>query len=188
MILRYDLQEPRYTLTLQECIEYFKAKGEDLFDFDYKPPEMKGKTPQEVKAYLTETFSNYYKFHEIGQETPDRFKQRLSIMWNLRLEKYAPMFNAYSIWGDDLVGAMTNYKNDGYSRNISEDTPDNNINLKLKEKENFPFASFATTHATENSGYTGRTPGKLMEEFLDTRREVMREFLDSFDELFMEVY
>lgn len=188
MINRFALEEPKYTLTFWEVLEYFEGKGVDFWGFDYEVSAWPNLTETEVKAALQNAFSEYYYFDEIGQETPERFRQRLISLWKLRLDKYDPIFLGYKTHGNKTTDVLRTYGDTGYSRRISEDTPDNKIDLKLKEKTVFPFASFAETGATENVGYSGKSPAKLLTEYMDSKREIIKEFLDSFDELFMEVY
>lgn len=178
------LSDEKYTITLGHLLDYFAESGKKLFDFTYDVPNVEGKTKEQTSYWLQNSFQEYYRFHEIAAETPDRFKQRLQSLWKLRLEKYGPMLekNHANINVNSTTGITS------HSRTIGEDTPDNEVNLDIEDFETFKYASRADSAANITKGYSGRTEAELLASYWYAQREILHEFLDSLDDLFLQIY
>lgn len=90
----------------------------DLFDFDYKCdfPDWKETLERDIKAA--------YYFHEIGQETPDRFKH----YFQATLQRIMPYYNdlyASTLLGDNpLINYRMTEETEGTTTTESESTAD----------------------------------------------------------------
>src|SRR5690606_9448322 len=60
----------------------------DLFDFDYPISDLTW------KEELERDIINYFYFHEIGSETPDRFKWQFKTRMLLIMPKYVKLYDA----------------------------------------------------------------------------------------------
>ena len=112
----------KYTLELNEVIEYLTENGEKLFDFDYD-------LPAEVDTEkLEQAFIDYYNFREIGFETIARFKARLKVYWKMVCEKYSTIFTNY--YNNFLnSNPMNNYTYEIDDKNTFQATPMSSLDL-----------------------------------------------------------
>ena len=97
-----------------------------LFDFDYEFDD------HSFKKELEQAIIDHYYFSEIGQETPDRFKQRFKTRWqrimpyynklyNTTLLSYNPLVNYTITEGLKQLSSVTNNQ-DSTSKTISTGT------------------------------------------------------------------
>ena len=169
----------RFTMSLEDVVKYFgdgdeKTGLNNLFDFSY-PWELS----VEEKNELVNDFYKYYRFSEIGQETPGRFKHFLSVQWALRMQKYAPAMAALK---NTKINPLENFSNttDGTTKNI--------LNPQTPQPDGKDYIDSAITNYTIQSGYNGRTASEMLDDYIDRSRELKREFFDSLSGLFMLIY
>lgn len=169
----------RFTMSLEDVVKYFgdgdtETGLNNLFDFPY-PWDLS----EEEKTELVNDFYNYYRFSEIGQETPGRFKHFLSVQWALRMQKYAPAMAALK---NTKIEPLENYNG-----NIRT-TSDNVLNPQTPQPDGKDYIDSKIITETEQSGYNGRTASEMLDDYIDRSRELKREFLDSLSGLFMFIY
>lgn len=186
-------QEPKYTIMLGDLMEYYKAHNIDLFDFPYQCPVLYTliETPQEdevaaSKKALQDLFVEYYRFNEVAAETPDRFKQRLAVKWRLKMQRYYGIFEKSAF--QSSLDVFTTSSVETSSKKIDQDTPQNQVNLNIDENENFPYASFASSIKDKVKGRAGVSEAELLELYYHAQREAVKEFFDSLDDLFLQIY
>lgn len=190
---QFITHEPKYTIMLGDLMDYYKAHNIDLFDFNYDCPVLpmfiQTPTDDEVAASkkgLQDLFVEYYRFNEVAAETPDRFKQRLSVKWRLKMQRYYGIFDkAKNQAGLDVFSTSSIESN---SKKIDQDTPQNQVNLNIDDNENFPYASFASSIRDKAKGRAGVSEAELLERYYHAQREAIKEFYDSLDDLFLQIY
>lgn len=165
----------KYTLELNEAIEYLTENGEKLFDFDYDLPD------EVDKEKLEQAFIDYYNFREIGFETITRFKDRLKVYWKMVCNKYSSIF--------------TNYYN-----NFLKSNPLNNYTYEIDDKNTFqatPMSSLDPNkkYATTINEIQGKRTGsqnldaiyKVFNGLYSVDNSPFNNFIREFDNLFMGV-
>lgn len=70
-----------------------------LFDFDYPFDD------QQFKAEMEQAVIDYYFFYEIGQETPERFKQRFKQRWLRNIDYYNKLHNTTLLEYNPLINS-----------------------------------------------------------------------------------
>ena len=111
------------TLTLGEIIE----NNVNIFDFEYPFYS------EEYRPTFEQHFIEYFYFDEIGQETVERFKQRLKIKFNLIMPYWNKIFFADSL--EQRI--LDNYDvTETYTSNIENTTNSTNENNVKSSNEN----------------------------------------------------
>lgn len=165
----------KYTLELNEVIDYLTENGEKLFDFDYD-------LPAEVDtAKLEQAFIDYYNFREIGFETIARFKARLKVYWKMVCNKYSSIFT-------------------NYYKNFLNSNPMNNYTYEIDDKNTFqatPMSSLdpSKVYATTINTIEGKRTGsqnldalyKVFNGLYSVDNSPFNNFIREFDNLFMGV-
>lgn len=173
----------------------------DIFDFQYT-------RSADAQAIISDNdledgFINHYYFREVGFETLERFKHKLKTQWLEEIEVFDKLLVAYAQDIDTLSNMGTTIVNDTDTTGsltgtrVFNDTPDTPVNKPLSEG-NLQFA----TDITENSETTGgtldstiTTSGKqnitdieMLELYHDKIKDIITEFYNSFDNLFMQIF
>lgn len=160
----------KYTAELRSLI----ANNIKIFDFDYKRDEK----AQSIISNedLEQHFINHYALREIGHETIERWKHRLMTQWNESITNFDKLLIAYNM----DINIMSN----GITKSLQRfnNTPKSALDFGEQSKH----ASAITEN--ENKGYSGLTEIELLEKYHDKIKDIESEFLDSFDNLFMQIF
>lgn len=165
-----------YTMELRKVVNFFGENEVKSWFSDYELEDYL--TPDEIqvivdrntwsKEKLTNKIIEHYYFHEIGQETPIMFKQRVKIKMKEIMEEYLPLIYSASIEYDPLINvnftetfnrtidntassnSSTSSNSNSSGLTINNETPQGNIN-----KQQILNGTYATsTTAGENTGTT----------------------------------
>lgn len=142
-----------FTMELHDVIDAF-TPPETLFDFTYPLFDPLHKTDLESKIV------NHYYFHEIGFETPDRFKHQLSARMNEIMPKYNKMYSKLVVdvavfsnsktHADGVVDTTTNTTAAGTTNSGTDSTGSNeSINLFSDTPQGSVDFSAPPTYVTE---------------------------------------
>lgn len=136
----------------------------ELFDFDYEFDD------PNFKEEIEQAIIDHYFFSEIGQETPDRFKQRFKTRWRRIMSYYNKLYNTTLLSYDPLVNytineglnqlaktqnnqdATTNTTNKGNTSTQSDTTNVTDANGNMSVTDN--------TQTTTNGNTTSQTNDK----------------------------
>lgn len=110
----------------------------ELFDFEYPTPN------QQFKEDFEKLFFDFYYFEEIGQETPDRFKQRLKSKLNLIMPKYIKIYEleANAINPNLLEEVNETYQEASLINNDLNDDVTNTTNATNNDSVSETFTSY----------------------------------------------
>lgn len=188
------LKDNKYTLELNEVIKYLEQYNKTIFDFNYNLPEFMDK--QQLEAQ----FINHYYFREIGQETIPRFLQRFQTKWLEMLQEYKIKFEAVynNLTADNAINSFketiqtTNDINDTENAtNTMNLTPmsslDPNKNYKTSVGTNENQKATQATLQSTRSGYNGGNVFKNINNMINDHTNVINNFINEFDYLFMGV-
>lgn len=158
----------KYTAELRALI----ANDVEIFDFDYTRSE-------DAQAILSDedleqSFIDRYALREIGHETIERWKHQLMVQWRESITNFDKLIVAYN--------QPINIKSNGSINNTVRysDTP----------QSRYDSTTDHVTSITENNnqGYSGVTEIELLEKYHDKIKDILSEYLDSFDNLFMQIF
>lgn len=157
----------RYTMELWEVIE----SGIDLFDFNYNFWN------DTKKKELQDSFIEHFKFHEIGSETIQRFKDRLKCRWLESIDKYSTLFEANERLNNE-VDVLSNVNTE--TTIIFNDSP--------KGEETFDKKHATNYTTTKSNGYAGTTGIELLRNYNENFIDIQEKFFEEFNSLFMQVF
>lgn len=131
-----------------------------LFDFEYEFDD------KEFKQEIEQAVIDYYYFHEIGQETPARFKHRFKSRWlsmisyynklhNTTLLKYNPLINykmdeaLEQLSKSNSVQDTTSNTTTDYTENVGSDTHTQQSNTTMSSEDIYQSTTLDNTR-TDN--------------------------------------
>lgn len=162
-----------YTSELYKFIDIY-----DIFDFQYsRSVESKAIISNED---LQAGFINRYYFREIGFETVERFKHKLKTQWLESIENFDKLLVAFN----ENINPKTNVSSNAQNTSVFNDTPKNALDFGTEASH----ASNITHNTQTNVGLAGLTEIEALELYHDKIKDIVSEFYDSFDNLFMQIF
>ena len=163
----------KYTSELYKFIDIY-----DIFDFQYTRTD-------ESKAIISNEdlqagFINRYYFREIGFETVERFKHKLKTQWLESIENFDKLLVAYN----ESINPKTNVSSNTQNTSVFNDTPKNALDFGTEASH----ASNITHNTQTNTGLAGLTEIEALELYHDKLKDIVSEFYNSFDNLFMQIF
>lgn len=152
--------------------------GFNIFDFEYTRDENAVKIISNED--LQQGFKNHYYFRELGFETLERFKHKLKTQWLESIGNFDKLLIAYN----EPVNVKSNIGNESENVNIFNDTPKNSLDFGAEKGH----ASSITNTKSKAKGYAGLTEIEMLEKYHQNLRDIITEFYDSFDNLFMQIF
>lgn len=164
----------KYTAELRTIID----NNFDIFDFVYT----RSSESQAVISDkdLQQGFIDHYYFREVGFETLERFKHKLKTQWLESIEDFDKLLVAYN----ESINPKANISSNTQNTSVFNDTPKNALDFGTE-------ATHATsiTHNTQsNVGLAGLTEIEALELYHDKLKDIVSEFYNSFDNLFMQIF
>ena len=163
----------KYTSELYKFIDIY-----DIFDFQYP-------RTNESKAIISNEdlqagFINRYYFREIGFETVERFKHKLKTQWLESIENFDKLLVAYN----ESINTKANMSSNTQNTSVFNDTPKNALDFGAESSH----ASNITHNTQTNVGLAGLTEIEALELYHDKLKDIVSEFYNSFDNLFMQIF
>lgn len=186
----------RVTIELVNCL---KITGFDLFDFDYTVID------PTWKAQLEEDIISYFYFHEIGQETIDRFKHTFSSRLKLIMPYYNELFltkiaDLHPLLTHDLTettseSSVINSANETESNTVFTDYPEHtdialDIATNKGQGDSTNTQNTTTSHdfAKTIKGYSGVNVGELLGAYRKTIININQMIIDDLKQCFILIY
>ena len=162
-----------YTSELYKFIDIY-----DIFDFQYPRSD-------ESKAIISNEdlqagFINRYYFREIGFETVERFKHKLKTQWLESIGNFDKLLVAYN----ESINTKANMSSNTQNTSIFNDTPKNALDFGAESSH----ASNITHNTQTNVGLAGLTEIEALELYHDKIKDIVSEYYDTFDNLFMQIF
>ena len=162
-----------YTSELYKFIDIY-----DIFDFQYQRSD-------ESKAIISNEdlqagFINRYYFREIGFETVERFKHKLKTQWLESLGELDKLLVAYN----ESINTKANMSSNTQNTSVFNDTPKNALDFGTESSH----ASNITHNTQTNVGLAGLTEIEALELYHDKIKDIVSEYYDTFDNLFMQIF
>ena len=162
-----------YTSELYKFIDIY-----DIFDFQYpRSDESKAIIGNED---LQAGFINRYYFREIGFETVERFKHKLKTQWLESIENFDKLLVAFN----ETINPKANMSSNTQNTSVYNDTPKNALDFGTESSH----ASNITHNTQSNVGLAGLTEIEALELYHDKIKDIVSEFYNSFDNLFMQIF
>lgn len=164
----------KYTAELRTIID----NNFDIFDFEYTRSSESQAIVSDEK--LEQGFIDHYYFREVGFETLERFKHKLKTQWLESLGEFDKLLVAYN----ESINPRANMSSNAQNTSVFNDTPKNALDFAAE-------SSHATniTHNTQtNVGLAGLTEIEALELYHDKLKDIVTEFYNSFDNLFMQIF
>ena len=163
----------KYTSELYKFIDIY-----DIFDFQYSRSD-------ESKAIISNEdlqagFINRYYFREIGFETIERFKHKLKTQWLESIENFDKLLVAYN----ESINTKANMSSNTQNTSVFNDTPKNALDFGAESSH----ASNITHNTQTNVGLAGLTEIEALELYHDKLKDIVSEYYDTFDNLFMQIF
>lgn len=163
-----------YTAELRTIID----NGFDIFDFVYtRSAESIAIVSNEE---LQKGFIDRYYFREVGFETLERFKHKLKTQWLESTGNFDQLLVAYS----NNINPLTNLKSNATNTSIYNDTPKNALDFGAESSH----AESITHNIQDTTSLAGLTEIEALELYHDKLKDIVSEFYDSFDNLFMQIF
>ena len=163
-----------YTAELRTIID----NGFDIFDFEYtRSPESIAIVSNEE---LQKGFIDRYYFREVGFETLERFKHKLKTQWLESIGDFDKLLVAF----EKNINPTSNINSTTKNTSVFNDTPKNALDFGTESSH----AESITHNIQENSGLAGITEIEALELYHDKIKDIVSEFYDSFDNLFMQIF
>ena len=164
----------KYTAELRTIID----NNFDIFDFVYT----RSSESQAIVSDkdLQQGFIDRYYFREVGFETLERFKHKLKTQWLESIENFDKLLVAYS----QSINPKVNMSSNTQNTNVFNDTPKNALDFGAESSH----ASNITHNTQTNVGLAGLTEIEALELYHDKIKDIVSEFYDSFDNLFMQIF
>ena len=163
----------KYTSELYKFIDIY-----DIFDFQY-PRSDESKTIISNED-LQAGFINRYYFREIGFETIERFKHKLKTQWLESIGNFDKLLVAYN----ESINPKVNMSSNTQNTSVYNDTPKNALDFGAESSH----ASNITHNTQTNVGLAGLTEIEALELYHDKLKDIVSEFYNSFDNLFMQIF
>ena len=164
----------KYTAELRTII----ANNFDIFDFEYT------RDPKSIAILSNENlqkgFIDHYYFREVGFETLERFKHKLKTQWLESLGELDKLLVAYN----EAINPKANIISTIQNTSIFNDTPKNALDFGTESSH----ASNITHNTQTNVGLAGLTEIEALELYHDKLKDIVSEFYNSFDNLFMQIF
>lgn len=162
-----------YTSELYKFLDIY-----DIFDFQYPRSD-------ESKAIISNEdlqagFINRYYFREIGFETVERFKHKLKTQWLESIENFDKLLVAYN----GSINTKANMSSNTQNTSVFNDTPKNALDFGAESSH----ASNITHNTQSNVGLAGLTEIEALELYHDKLKDIVSEYYDTFDNLFMQIF
>ena len=162
-----------YTSELYKFIDIY-----DIFDFQYPRSD-------ESKAIISNEdlqagFINRYYFREIGFETVERFKHKLKTQWLESIGNFDKLLVAFN----ESINPKTNVSSNTQNTSVFNDTPKNALDFGTEASH----ASNITHNTQTNVGLAGLTEIEALELYHDKLKDIVSEYYDTFDNLFMQTF
>ena len=164
----------KYTAELRTIID----NNFDIFDFTYTRSSESQAIVSNEK--LQQGFIDRYYFREVGFETLERFKHKLKTQWLESIENFDKLLVAYS----QSVNPKVNMTSNAQNTSVFNDTPKNSLDFGTEATH----ASSITHNTQNNTGLAGLTEIEALELYHDKLKDIVSEFYDSFDNLFMQIF
>lgn len=164
----------KYTAELRTIID----NNFDIFDFTYT------RDPKSIAILSNENlqkgFIDHYYFREVGFETLERFKHKLKTQWLESLGELDKLLVAYN----ESINPKVNMSSNTQNTSIFNDTPKNALDFGTESSH----ASNITHNTQTNTGLAGLTEIEALELYHDKIKDIVTEFYNSFDNLFMQIF
>ena len=162
-----------YTSELYKFLDIY-----DIFDFKYPRSD-------ESKAIISNEdlqagFINRYYFREIGFETVERFKHKLKTQWLESIENFDKLLVAFN----ETINPKANMSSNTQNTSVYNDTPKNALDFGTESSH----ASNITHNTQTNTGLAGLTEIEALELYHDKIKDIVSEYYDTFDNLFMQIF
>ena len=164
----------KYTAELRTIID----NNFDIFDFVYTRSSESQAIVSDKE--LQQGFIDRYYFREVGFETLERFKHKLKTQWLESIENFDKLLVAYS----QNINPKINMSSNTQNTSIFNDTPKNALDFGAESSH----ASSITHNTQNNTGLAGLTEIEALELYHDKIKDIVSEFYDSFDNLFMQIF
>ena len=163
----------KYTSELYKFIDIY-----DIFDFQYSRSD-------ESKAIISNEdlqagFINRYYFREIGFETIERFKHKLKTQWLESIGNFDKLLVAFN----ETINPKANMSSNTQNTSVYNDTPKNALDFGAESTH----ASNITYNTQTNEGLAGLTEIEALELYHDKLKDIVSEYYDTFDNLFMQIF
>ena len=163
----------KYTSELYKFLDIY-----DIFDFQYPRTD-------ESKAIISNEdlqagFINRYYFREIGFETVERFKHKLKTQWLESIGNFDKLLVAYN----DNIDIKSNVNSTSDNVSVFNDTPKSALDFGAESTN----ATSLTHNKQTNKGLTGLTQIEALELYHDKIKDIVSEYYDTFDNLFMQIF
>ena len=164
----------KYTAELRTII----GNNFDIFDFTYQ----RSSESQAIVSDkdLEQGFIDHYYFREVGFETLERFKHKLKTQWLESLGEFDKLLVAYN----ESINPKVNMSSNTQNTSIYNDTPKNALDFGTESSH----ASNITHNTQNNTGLAGLTEIEALELYHDKLKDIVSEFYNSFDNLFMQIF
>lgn len=163
----------KYTAELNKFIDIY-----DIFDFQYPRSD-------ESKAIISNEdlqagFINRYYFREIAFETVERFKHKLKTQWLESIGNFDKLLVAFN----ETINPKANMSSNAQNTSVFNDTPKNALDFGAESSH----ASNITHNTQTNVGLAGLTEIEALELYHDKIKDIVSEYYDTFDNLFMQIF
>ena len=164
----------KYTAELRTIID----NNFDIFDFEYT----RSSESQAIVSDkdLQQGFIDHYYFREVGFETLERFKHKLKTQWLESIENFDKLLVAYN----ESINTKANMSSNTQNTSVFNDTPKNALDFGAESSH----ASNITHNTQTNVGLAGLTEIEALELYHDKLKDIVTEFYNSFDNLFMQIF
>ena len=164
----------KYTAELRTII----GNNFDIFDFTYT------RDPKSIAILSNENlqkgFIDHYYFREVGFETLERFKHKLKTQWLESIENFDKLLVAFN----ETINPKANMSSNTQNTSVYNDTPKNALDFGAESSH----ASSITHNTQNNTGLAGLTEIEALELYHDKLKDIVTEFYNSFDNLFMQIF
>ena len=164
----------KYTAELRTIIN----NNFDIFDFTYTRSSESQAIVSDEK--LEQGFIDHYYFREVGFETLERFKHKLKTQWLESLGELDKLLVAYN----ESINPKANINSNAQNTSIFNDTPKNALDFGTESSH----ASNITHNTQNNTGLAGLTEIEALELYHDKIKDIVSEYYDTFDNLFMQIF
>ena len=164
----------KYTAELRTIID----NNFDIFDFTYQRSSESQAIVSDEK--LEQGFIDHYYFREVGFETLERFKHKLKTQWLESLGELDKLLVAYN----ESINTKANMSSNTQNTSVFNDTPKNALDFGAESSH----ASNITHNTQTNVGLAGLTEIEALELYHDKLKDIVSEYYDTFDNLFMQIF
>ena len=164
----------KYTAELRTII----GNNFDIFDFTYTRSSESQAIVSDEK--LEQGFIDHYYFREVAFETLERFKHKLKTQWLESIENFDKLLVAFN----ETINPKANMSSNAQNTSVYNDTPKNALDFGAESSH----ASNITHNTQTNVGLAGLTEIEALELYHDKLKDIVTEFYNSFDNLFMQIF